>query len=266
MSCPPSEALVSAADPGASRDVREGIADHLITCTRCAEEFRVLQELGPWASEHAHLIDAAHPTRATTRRFGSMLRFGSTWAYAAAAVLVLAVAALEVQVRRLQQDNRTLTARAESAAAAAANAARPPADLERRLAEQQRSIADLEQRLRSAEAPDLNAAIIDLEPADAARSATASPTPAVAATSGRSIVFVLNTTRPAAGASYEVDLVGAGNRVLWTGSGLTQTADRTLTLVAPRTLVSDARQLRLYSRAGSRRTLVEEYAVPQVRR
>jgi hypothetical protein len=275
MTCPSSEMLVAAAAPDASQELRERVADHLVTCGRCAEEFRVLQEIGPWAADHAHLIAESARTSSTAtiatrfRGVGSS-RFGSPWAYATAAVLVLAVAALEVQVQRLQRDNRTLAARAAAAATAPAPSATPAppssATLEARVAEQQRTIADLERRLQSADAPDLNAPIIDLEPADAQRSANTTPPAPVIPAGARSIVFVLNTAHPAAGAVYDVDLVGAGNRVLWTGSGLKQSADRTLTLVVPRALLVDAAQLRLYSRAGSRRALVEQYAVPTVRK
>ena len=271
MTCPSSAELVAAAAPDATREMRERVADHLVACSRCAEEFRVLQELGPWATDHAHLVGgSAHAivTAAPPResRPSSLQRFGSPWAYATAAVLVLAVAALEVQVQRLQRENRSLAGQARSTATVPQTvASSPPAAVEARAAEQQRRIADLEQQLRAAGAPDLNAPIIDLEPADAQRSAGGTPEASAIPAGARSIVFVLNTTHPAAGATYDVELVGSGNRVLWTGSGLKQSADRTLTLVVPRALLAGATRLRLYSDAGSRRTLVEEYAVPIVR-
>ena len=275
MTCPSTEELVAAAAPGASQAMRERVADHLVTCSRCAEEFKVLQELGPWATDHAHLVGgsahtiaAAAPARLSREpRPTISRRFGSPWVYATAAVLVLAVAALEVQVQRLQRENRSLAGHVQSAATAPPAAAASPAPspaLEARVAEQQRTIADLEQQLRAAGAPDLNAPIIDLEPADAQRSAGSTPAAPAVPAGARSIVFVLNTTHPAPGATYEVELVGSGNRVLWTGSGLAQSADRTLTLVVPRALVAGASRLRLYSTSGGRRTLVEQYAIPAV--
>jgi hypothetical protein len=275
MTCPSSEMLVAAAQPDAPRDVRETVADHLVTCPRCAEEFRVLTELGPWAADHAPLLGDSARTATTPARstnFQTRLgRLGSPWAYATAAVLVLAIAALEVQVRQLQRDNRTLAARADAAAAALSAAATPatssPApspsvSLEARIAEQQRTIEDLERRLQTTGVPELNAPIIDLEPADAQRSATATPSTPVIPPGAGSVVFILNTTHAEPGGSYDVDLVGASNRVLWTGSGLKQSADRTLTLVVPRTLVRDATSVRLYARAGTRRTLVEQFTIP----
>jgi hypothetical protein len=276
MTCPSSEMLVAAADRDAPRDVRETVADHLVTCPRCAEEFRVLTELGPWAADHVHLLGESARTATTPPRSTKFQtlpgRLGSPWAYATAAVLVLAVAALELQVRQLQRDNRTLAARADAAAAALSTAATPAtsspgpspsASFEARIAEQQRTIQDLERRLQTTDVPELNAPIIDLEPAGAQRSATPS-TPVIPPGAG-SVVFILNTTHAEPGASYDVDLVGADNRVRWTGSGLKQSADRTLTLVVPRTLVRDATSVRLYARAGSRRTLVEQFTIPAMR-
>jgi len=274
MTCPSSEMLVAAAAPDASPDARERVVDHLVTCTQCAEEFRVLQEMGPWAADHAHLLgeSARSTTTPTIADKFHRGRFGSPWMYATAAVLVLAVAGLEVQVQRLQRDNRSLAARAAAAETAATRTPTPPvtapsrsAALEARVAEQQRTIEDLERRVQSADAPDLNAPIIDLEPADAQRSATTTPAAPQIPAGARSIVFILNTTHAAAGGVYDVDLAGAGNKVVWTGSGLRPSADRTLTLVVPRTLVRDASTVRLYSRDGSRRTLVEQYTIPTMR-
>ena len=102
----------------------------------------------------------------------------------------------------------------------------PSPSLDARVAEQQRTIDDLQRRLQSADTPDLNAPVIDLEPADAQRSAgTTQNAPAIPA-GARSIVFILNTTHAEPGGVYDVDLTGAGNRVLWTGSGLEHSADR----------------------------------------
>src|SRR4029453_1839388 len=110
----------------------------------------------------------------------------------------LAVAALEMQVQRLRRDNQSLATRAEAAGAALSAATTPSqspsASLEARVAEQQRTIGDLERRLQAADVPDLNAPIIDLEPADAQRSATTTPPAPVIPSGARSIVFILNTT------------------------------------------------------------------------
>src|SRR5205814_1130872 len=118
------------------------------------------------------------------------------------AVLALVAVALTVQNRRLGTENRTLVARA----------AAPSPSPDARLAEQQRTIADLEQRLRAADTPDLNAPIIDLEASDSSRTATTNAAPPVrppgpASDATRRVVFVLNAARRNPGAVYDVDIV-----------------------------------------------------------
>jgi hypothetical protein len=246
--CPSQDLLIEAAAPGASLAVRERVADHLITCASCTDEFRVVQALGPWASEHAETI-APSFAKATA---GKPL----LWAYAAAAVLALAAGGLAVEVRRLTQANQMLEARINAPAAT-------PVDQQARVVDQQRQIGELEKRLRAAEAPDVNPPIIDLEAADSLRSGN-STTRAAIPDGARHVVFVLNTASVRPGAVFEVDIVGAGDRVVWTGSGLKQSADGTLTLMIPRPMVEPSSRVRLYSRAGnpSQRVLVEEYVLP----
>jgi hypothetical protein len=254
QSCPPRDVLIEAAAPNSTPSLREGVADHLVACALCAEEFRLLQALRPWAADHARLLasdEAAERSPVVSRR--GILPPG----YAIAAVLAVVAVALTVEVRRLGTENQALTMRANATAAPV-----PPA-LEGRVAEQQRTIADLEQRLLAAETPDLNPPIIDLEAADAPRTA-APPAARAALGNARHVVFILNTAHRHPGAAYDVDIV-AGDRVVWTGSGLTQSADGTLTLVVPRTLAASGSRIRLYARTGDQRALVEQYVVPATR-
>lgn len=252
--CPSQDLLIEAAAPGASLAVRERVTDHLIACAACAEEFRVVQALVPWASEHAPAFGEATAGRPALAeaQVGRALR----WAYAAAAVLALAAAGLAVEVRRLGHANQVLGARVNAPVAA-------PVDQQARVVDQQRQIDALEQRLRAAAAPDVNPPIIDLDAADSLRSGNDTARTTIPS-DARNVVFVLNTARVSPGAVFEVDIVGADNRVMWTGSGLQQSADGTLTIMIPRPMAEPSSRVRLYSRAGnpSRRALVEEYVLP----
>jgi hypothetical protein len=299
-SCPPRDVLIDAGSPGATAEARERVADHLIICTACSEDFRLLQALAPWAEEHAHLLtedarDSARlkPSRSFetdddarlkgSRSFDSLVeRAGSSRAarwrafvpsYAIAAVLAIVAVGLTVQVRRLQSENRSLMARLSAPAPSEPTDHRvegpaPPvagaSDLERHVADQQHAIADLEARVRAAEAPDVNTPIIDLEASDGRRSA-AKPAATAVSPEARHVVFVLNTSRRSPGAAFDVDLVDGADRVVWSGTGLKQSADGTLTLVVPRALVAQAPRIRLYSAAANRRSLVEQYVVPPTR-
>jgi hypothetical protein len=261
--CPSQDVLIEAASPGADRSVRGRVADHLIACAACADEFRLLQALAPWASEQAHLVAPAGALPGTAMRRNQAV----AWAYAAAAVLAVLAVGLTVEVRRLAQANRTLTASFAEAAADRRRTDQTPATApgqEARLADQQQKIRALEERLRATEAPDLNPPIIDLDAADSLRSAGRAERTTIPPGTGP-VVFVLNTAHVQPGAAFEVDIVDAANRVAWTGSGLKQSADGTLTLAVPRSMVERSSRVRLYSRAATlrdQRKLVEEYVLP----
>src|SRR5262245_56885880 len=51
--CLSEEAMARAAEGGLSQSEREVIVDHLMACSDCAEEYRVLRELKPWAERAA---------------------------------------------------------------------------------------------------------------------------------------------------------------------------------------------------------------------
>jgi hypothetical protein len=80
------------------------------------------------------------------------------------------------------------------------------------------------------------------------------------------VVFILNPARRQAGAVFEVEIVDAAGRVAWSGGGLTQSAEGTLTLAVPRSLAAPGSRIRLYSRAGDRRALVEQFTIPAWRK
>jgi len=233
--------------------MRERVADHVIVCASCADELRLLQALAPWASEHASLVaqPGAAPEVSATRRSAA-----ATWAYAAAAVLALVALGLTVQIRRLADANHALEARVSAPASPAI-----PHEVEARLADQQQRIGALEQRLRAAESPGLNPPIVDLDAADSLRSAATAEPAAIPAGPGP-VVFVLNTAHLRPGAVFEVDILDTAGRVAWSGSGLKQSADGTLTLIVPRSMVDRSSRVRLYTRAAARRALVEEYVLP----
>jgi TolA-binding protein len=75
-SCPPSDDLVAMVAGTPSQAARERIADHLITCSDCAQEFRLVRSLDTQSAA----APVARPARTPI------------WAWAAAAVLVLATA------------------------------------------------------------------------------------------------------------------------------------------------------------------------------
>src|SRR5690242_8496146 len=51
--CPTSDTLARAASPDADLRVRGELADHLLVCRPCSEEFRIAQEVAAWAETTA---------------------------------------------------------------------------------------------------------------------------------------------------------------------------------------------------------------------
>jgi hypothetical protein len=253
--CPPREVLIDAAGPESTDAAREALADHLIACGACADEFRLLRALAPWASERAAVFGGG--------RVPAKLAAASAWAYAVAAMFAAIAVLLGIEVMRLSRANAALGVSA-SARAPADNRLADDTGKEARLADQQKTIRTLEQRLRAAETPDVNLPIVDLEPADALRSA-APAEPVTIPAGARNVVFVLNTANVRARATFEVDIVGADDQVAWTGPGLKESAAGTLTLMVPWPMVERAARVRLYSRSADRRALVEEYVLPRRR-
>ncbi len=268
--CPPRDLLIEAAAPESDSTVRERVADHLVDCAQCAEDYRLLRELAEWAPTAAHLLaesDNARPrprtmeppraTESPLARLKPRATQTVVFAYAAAAVLAIVAVALTVDLRRLQRENQALAARVAQIRPV------PPQEPPRSPAPDRSTdpsrIAELERRLGAAEAPDLNAPIIDLEPADALRSVDSSPPPIRIPATARQVVFVLNSARPTAGTSYDVEIADEAGRVVWSGTGLTQTKDGTLTLVVPRAMFGSPSRIRLYARSPNGRALVEQY-------
>src|SRR5262245_40730446 len=53
--CLSEEAMTRVAEGELSQSEREALADHLMACSDCAEEYRILRELKPWAERAAVL-------------------------------------------------------------------------------------------------------------------------------------------------------------------------------------------------------------------
>jgi hypothetical protein len=234
--CPSSETLALAASPRADRQLRERVVDHVLACARCAEELRLAQEIVAWA-------DAA--TAANDGRSRMV-----PWPYAAAAALAFVAVALGAQLLFLQRDRRPEAASPNSSPRA-----------EQQLAQAERSLAELQQRLRDAESPEINAPIIELAPMDRTRGKAAPQALPGIRASARQIVFVLNTSNPTPGTSHDVEIAAADDRVVWRGTGLRQSPGGTLTLVVPRPLLGPDSRIRLY--APRSRMVLDQYLVPQ---
>src|SRR5690349_9808976 len=81
-SCPTGETLAQAAAPDADQRLREQVADHLIGCATCAEDFRLAQEVVAWADAAAARDSARADTGHSRTRLPERRGF-TLWMYVA---------------------------------------------------------------------------------------------------------------------------------------------------------------------------------------
>ncbi len=248
------ETLARAAAGEASVSEREQIADHLVQCARCSDEYRVAAALTSWADRAG--ADAGSGPRVERRRYSP------TVTYAAAAALAAIVIGLGAWVAALRVRNASLVAALDEQSAASTAAAQGQSvETGRRADEQARQIAQLEERLSRATQPTLNIPIVDLEPDDAVRGA-ARPRIITVRSSAPWVTFVITARHHAPAVQYEVDVSSDDGRVVWTGSGLERSAYGTFTMIVPQKLLEGrVSHVRLFARRGNSRELLQDYAI-----
>ena len=143
-----------------------------------------------------------------------------------------------------------------------ADARRQAEDLQRRTEDQEREIAALRRDREAVGAPEPNVAIVELESADTFRSSPERARTIELASSVKLVTFVINAGPTVPSSTYDIDMADRDGRVIWTSSGLRQSAGDTFTVAVPRALLPPGEgHLRLYRYRGSQRELVENYPV-----
>jgi hypothetical protein len=117
--CLSDETLLRAAAGELGQTERERMADHLMVCSDCATEYRLVQSLKPWAERvvatsgepvaEAEMIEQHSGWAASVRAFWEQLLYASKWrAAAVAAMLVVAVGASVIVWRAMQSDQGSI--------------------------------------------------------------------------------------------------------------------------------------------------------------
>ena len=271
--CPPQQDLIEAAGGESSRENRGRIADHLMACSDCAEEYRLLSALKPWATDAARAIA---PTAVRSQR--PSLLWPSLVPYAAAATLLVTTLGLGTWALLLRNENQRLSATLTrppqgsggAGVPAAAPSADPTAELRRRLEEAvQRSnqfesqLSGLKNEARPPLEPQLNVPIVDLEP-DALRGAAARPVKVVALPAGTEIITLVlaTTTTNRTFAEYGLEIADRAGSIVWRGAGLRKSPYDTFTIALPRRLIPDGEyRVSLVGIDRGRREVLNRYAI-----
>ncbi len=275
-SCPPAEALARAAANELSSEAREQLADHLILCTDCAEELRVLRELHQAVPQWVDALpvfqnsELPAPKSSWRERLAEFFRLPS-FAVAAIAVLLLFSLTLGWWALALRSENHELAAlgdRRQTIQQELSAANRELDETRRQSAERARQyetqLAELKQQQRpDAATPQINVSIVSLEPQGVNRGAP-DQTATVIKVPARAELFtvVLNVSGQAEFSDYALQIANARGQVIWGGAGLRKSPENTFTLALPRSLLPAGRyRFRLDGVRQGRHTRIEEYPI-----
>jgi len=291
--------MTRAAEGGLSQSEREVIADHLMACSDCAEEYRILRELKPWAEraavsayerESAIKSVSAPPgkeARVVPRQSGLASRAG--WAssarrlagifsagfqtYSIAAALLLVSLACVAWVISLKRENARMAARLNEQLASRDQASQSLTDARRELeaaarrAEQQQTeIAELRRSVDDLSQPQVNVPITDLEQQANRRGGDGATT--VTAPVGANIfTLILHVADGPSFPDYALEVIDGRGQRLMRARSLRKSQLNTFTVALPRRLLPAGRyHLKLYGlRSGHGEVVGEVVAEYQMR-
>lgn len=229
---------------------RDQAADHLVECSECAEETRLIMRLEPQAGTRLDQAREIDPSGVIGRT--SVSRAG---AFALAASLTLPLVGIAIwqwsEIHHLRERLEEPPAMVETRVVTPQPAERP--DLAPR-------VAALEQQIERLSQPQLNPSIIDLEP-DVLRGSAARRTIRVSSDAAFFNV-ILSISNEAAYPDYALEIRDSSARVIWRGSGLKRSEYDTFAAALPARLLPDGPyEIRVLGLRGVRETLLQRYDV-----
>src|SRR5262245_13279906 len=283
--CLSEEAMTRVAAGELSQSEREVIADHLMACSDCAEEYRVLRELKPWAErvavsayeresaiksvssppgKEAQVVPRQLGWASRARRLAGIFSAGfETNATAAAALLVVSLACV-AWVISLKRENARMAARLNEQLASRDQASQSLTDARRELeaaarlaGQQQTEIAELRRSVDDLSQPQVNVPITDLEQ-QANRGGDGATT--VTAPVGANIfTLILHVADGPSFPDYALEVIDGRGRPLMRAQSLRKSQLNTFTVALPRRLLPAGRyRLKLYGLRSGHGELVGE--------
>lgn len=259
---------------------RSQIAEHVIGCPDCLEQYRIVRATGDWAKNTAEefaiqpTTSAIKPTLPRPNGWRSFFEFaGFTPARAVLAAVLLMAAAVSVWTVKLQLENKNLQAKLHQeqekrALAAARQANESQQETEQLLASNQSLTAEnfrLKENLTALSKPQLETPIIDVDPANLNRgvsesinTATNIDVPAKASF----FTVILHLPGEQAGQFLLIELIDRKTgSTLWSGQQK-QTHSPNLTLTLAKNLCPAGKyRIRISSLSGQRKQLIDHYDI-----
>jgi hypothetical protein len=298
--CLTEEQFVRAVTGEMGQQERAQMASHLVACSDCVEEYRILRSLRPLAEQAVAILATStapeDPEIKPNQRAGERAsdRLSAFWqriaalvsparaAFALVALLLISLALGLLLIlprqgrdREIAQLNRELAERDRALASVRESLDETRRQLEEaiRRSEQERhggdskqyedEIADLRQSLAELSRPQLDAPIVDLDPSNSTRgNATGDAERIEAPPTANFFTLILNIADRPIASTYAVEILDSNGKQVWRGQRLRMERDHSVNLTLARRMFPAGRYLiKLYGLRSGKQEPVADYPV-----
>lgn len=298
--CLTEEQFVRAVTGEMGQQERAQMASHLVACSDCVEEYRILRSLRPLAEQAEAILATStapeDPEIKPNQRAGERAsdRLSAFWqritalvsparaAFALVALLLISLALGLLLIlprqgrdREIAQLNRELAERDRALASVRESLDETRRQLEEaiRRSEQERhgggskqyedEIADIRQSLAELSRPQLDAPIVDLYPSNSTRgNATGDAERIEAPPTANFFTLILNIADHPLASTYAVEILDSNGKRVWRGQRLRMGQDNSVNLTLARRMFPAGRYLiKLYGLRNGKQEPVADYPV-----
>jgi hypothetical protein len=266
--CLTEEDLLRAAVGELNNSERGRMADHLLSCSDCIEEYRLTISLKPLAEQIAD-IKVKMP-RIEPWALGSKTQV-RVFRAVAASLLFITVLLSGWTLFLLDENSRVATGSKEKIAEmdrAIAGSEESLAKARRQLEEvpklsekYENEIAQLRKNIDDLSKPQINVPIYDLDPKDSVRGESQEAITIKVPPGTYFFTLILNTAGEHSFPVYGVEILDRRGSLVWQGNGLQKSSSNNFTIALSRRLFSAGKyRIRLYGLNGGRKRYVEDYS------
>jgi hypothetical protein len=238
---------------------RARTAEHIGSCSQCADEYRLLEPLQAWGEDMERVLSTGD--RGSTSRWTGWRAWWSSprlaLAMTAATVLLMTQGATLWQFAGVTRENTQLQTQLAEQKTVLSSSQNSLTVLQQELERTTAAQRELQQRVAQLSAPQIDVAVVDLEPqfGGAVRGGS-EPRIVTLPPNAPTITLILNFAQLASRAPIEVEIADEGGQVRWAGRTQRDAGTSTLTLALPSADYASGEYLiRLFDVTRGRRSL-----------
>jgi hypothetical protein len=279
--CLSEEELLKVAIGEVSQSERERMADHLLTCSDCTQEYRITLSLKPLSEQLADFSKAGdqrlkieNDISKIEDRFRARVFPAARVLYTIAASLLLVSLGLGIWIASLRRQNQfivdqmneQIAERDRSIKAAEESLAQARRQIENSSSEQpekyKTELAELRKINEELSRPRANIPIIDLDPSSSTRG-EASQTSVVRVPSGSNFfVLILNSTDEKSHSDHQIEILDQRGKLIWQESRVRKSSSNNFTIELSQQLFPAGKyRIRLHGLNRGKRELIEDYTI-----